>query len=81
MPGMRAHLNINFVHLLDARGIFAELAGVLNLSDATHALLKRPSLQNRTNATSALSRSPRMPAARMLGSHDDAAGWSDRRST
>ena len=40
----RAHLNIEFESVLpaDARGVFAELDGLQQMSDATKALLKRP---------------------------------------
>ena len=38
------HLNINFASGIptDAKGIFAELAGVREMSEATAALLKQP---------------------------------------
>ena len=40
------HLNINFASGIptDAKGIFAELAGVQKMSEATTALLKQPKL-------------------------------------
>ncbi len=43
----RPHLNIEFDSAIpsDARGIFAELAGVKSMSDATMAILKQPPAQ------------------------------------